>query len=439
MANVVGPSRFCARLVAVALVAAAALVVVPVSAQAVPPVPKFGLAIDDYAAYDGASKCDPDPEPGVVAFQRLILGAYPGTGAGNISRACSGGEATSEHNEGRAWDWGVNVSVPSQKRAAEEVIDWLLAEDRFGSDDAMARRVGLMYMIWNRRIWFTGGGWSTYCVQRRGSCVDPDDGGARHPHTDHVHFSFSLAGARKATTFWNNTRSFITAIEPSPAGGYWLLGRNGGVYSYDGTNYYGGLSGRYPKRAYVAMASSRTGGGYWIANADGNVKNFGDAPRRADAGDKKVQIEDMAATPSGRGYWLLTRSGRVFPYGNATQRGDLRDSDLIAAGIAATPRGKGYWIVTRGGKIFAYGDARFFGHPEGEIPPVVGMAVTASGKGYWVSTETGRVLAYGDASFEGGAADIELTSAVTGIAANPSDNGYRIVTETGRVLRYGGQ
>lgn len=436
MPILIGPSRFAARLVAVLLLAATALMLLPQPASAAPRTPKFGPAIDDYAEYDGASKCDPDAEPGVVAFQRLVLDAYPGTGAGSISRACSG-EATSEHHEGRAWDWGVNASNPSDKRKAEAVIDWLLAEDRFGNDDAMARRVGLMYMIWDRRIWFTGGGWSVYCVQRRRGCVDPDDGGERHPHTDHVHFSFSLAGARKATTFWNSTRSFITAIEPSPSGGFWLLGRNGSVIPEDGTNYYGALSDRYPKRAYVAMASTRTGGGYWIANADGNVKNFGDASRRADAGDKKVQIEDMEATPSSRGYWLLTRSGRVYAFGNAIQKGDLRGTDMTAAGMAATPTGKGYWIVTTDGKVFSYGDARLFGRPEGKVPPVVDIAASDTGAGYWIATKTGRVFGFGDASFEGGAADLGLTSAVTGIAPSPADSGYRLVTETGRVLRYG--
>ncbi|GKQ39634.1 hypothetical protein [Streptomyces sp. A012304] len=47
-----------------------------------------------------------------------------------------------------------------------------------------------MYMIWNRRIWMAnrpGAGWQPY----RGA----------NPHTDHVHFSFSWAGARKETSW----------------------------------------------------------------------------------------------------------------------------------------------------------------------------------------------------------------------------------------------
>ena len=436
MANVARLVRFHARSASAAVAATTALILIAAPAAAAPRTPNFGPAIDDYADYDGASKCDPDPEPGVVAFQRLVLNAYPGTGAGNISRSCSGGQATSEHNEGRAWDWGVNVSNVSQRRDAEDLIDWLLDKDRFGNDDAMARRVGLMYMIWNRRIWFTGGGWSTYCVQRRNGCFDPDDGGERHPHTDHVHFSFSHAGARKATTFFKRSRSYVSAIESSPSGGYWLLGRNGGVYPDERADYYGGLAGRYPKKAYVAMASSASGGGYWIANANGNVVRFGDAPRRGDAGKKNVNIEDMAASPDGRGYWLLTRKGRVFAFGSAAKHGNPRDAGVTAAGIAATPTGKGYWVVTRGGRVYGYGDARVFGRPKGDVPEVTGIAATLTGRGYWIATVSGRVFAFGDASFEGGAAAEDLTSDVTAIAAT-GNNGYRIVTQRGRVLRFG--
>ncbi|MGH2807754.1 MAG: hypothetical protein ACRDKT_10815 [Actinomycetota bacterium] len=412
----------------------ATLTIFPAPTSAAPRTPRFGMAIDDYPDYQGARRCDPSPKPGVVAFQRLVLAAYPGTGAGSISRSCSG-EATSEHNEGRAWDWGVNASNASDKRKADALIDWLLREDRYGNRHAMARRLGVMYIIWNRRIWGTWGGWERYCVQRRGRCVDPDDGGERHPHTDHVHFSFSWDGARKKTTFWHPKRSEIVGIESSPRGGYWLLGRNGGVYP-NGTSYYGSLADRYSQRSYVAMASSPSGGGYWIARADGRVKKFGDALRRRDARDANATVAGMATTPKGRGYWLVTKRGRVLPYGDAKPFGDTRKLKTTVAGIAATPTGRGYWIATANGRVAAFGDAQAFGQPKGKAR-IVGIAPTASGLGYWVAAENGRVYAFGDASIEGGAVDKGLSSPVTGIAATPSGNGYWIVLATGRVLHYG--
>lgn len=426
---------FAARLALLGLVSSVASIVAAGSAHAAPRTPKFGYAIDDYAGYDGARKCDPSAKPGVLAFQRLVLAAYPGTGAGSIGRACSSG-GSSEHHEGRAWDWGVNASVPSQKAAADSAIQWLLAKDRHGHQAAMARRVGLMYLIWNRRIWMSGSGWSVYCVQKKRGCVDPDDGGERHPHSDHVHFSFSWAGARKQTTFWNPQRSMIAAIEAKPnSSGYWLLGRNGSIYSFAGAGYYGSLAARYPSNGYVAMASSSSGGGYWIANANGRVRRFGDAPRRPDAMGRNASVVDMAATPSGRGYWLLTRKGRVLPFGDAKRFGDLSEADSQLAGMAATPTGQGYWLTTAGGRTVAFGDAEQFGEAADVSAEVVGMAGTPSGEGYWMALSTGRVLAFGDASVDTRTPGASLTSPVTGITS--TGHGYWLVTAMGRVVGFG--
>ncbi|REE97866.1 hypothetical protein [Thermomonospora umbrina] len=153
-----------------------------------PPTPDFGPDIDAYAPYQPQRDCDPGGKPGVVEFRDLVLAAYPGTTNLGISRACgSGGQ--SEHKEGRAWDWGVRVN--GQGHLADDLIYWLHATDRHGNRHALARRFGIMYMIWNRRIWMANraeAGWQPY----RGSS----------PHTDHIHFSFSWAGARKETTWW---------------------------------------------------------------------------------------------------------------------------------------------------------------------------------------------------------------------------------------------
>jgi hypothetical protein len=169
----------------------------------VPVTPNFGPLIEDYAGYDGQDTCKPKPKPGVVAFKNLVLETYPTTGAGNISRACNIG-GTSEHKEGRAWDWGVNAAIESQKKKATNLLGWLFATDKHGNKHAIARRVGIMYIVWNRRMWGAWNpGWETYCVQKGNKCVDPDDGSVKHPHRDHMHISFSWPGARKETSFWH--------------------------------------------------------------------------------------------------------------------------------------------------------------------------------------------------------------------------------------------
>ncbi len=211
-------SRVSAVLV-VAILAAS----VPATAGAKPSSPSLGPAIDPSPGYEGQRKCSATDKPGVVAFRKLVLKAYPATGYGSISRGCSIG-GNSEHKEGRAWDWGVNAGNASQKRAAENLFEWLFAKDTYGNSYAMARRLGVMYIIFNRRIWFPGTGWSVYCKQKPRGCVSPSDGGLRHPHTDHVHFSFTWDGARKHTTFWNPSRSMVAGVSGHPCFGGQLVG-----------------------------------------------------------------------------------------------------------------------------------------------------------------------------------------------------------------------
>ena len=58
----------------------------------------------------------------------------------------------------------------------------------------MARRLGIMYIIWNKQIWgayAAGSGWRPYSCSGVTGC-----------HQDHVHFSFAWNGAMKRTSWW---------------------------------------------------------------------------------------------------------------------------------------------------------------------------------------------------------------------------------------------
>ena len=59
--------------------------------------------VDPYAPYEPQGACDPTPKPGVVAFAKLLLEAYPVSGWSGISRDC-GVRGVSEHKEDRAFD-----------------------------------------------------------------------------------------------------------------------------------------------------------------------------------------------------------------------------------------------------------------------------------------------------------------------------------------------
>jgi len=165
-----------------------------------PGTPSFSKPVDGYASYVGQSSCSGSEKPGVVAFKKLVLATYPCTYSGGIVRGCSIG-GTSEHKEGRAWDWMIKYPHP----AANNLLAWLLATDKQGRKHAMARRLGIMYMIWNRKIWKSyqaSKGWQAYS--------------GSNPHTDHVHFSFSWNGANKKTSFWSAPSAPSAPATPTP-------------------------------------------------------------------------------------------------------------------------------------------------------------------------------------------------------------------------------
>ncbi len=149
--------------------------------------------LEAFQPYVGQAGCDPVAKPGVTAFQTLLMNTYRDTGTLGIVRDCGIG-SQSEHKEGRAFDWAVSVNNANHVAEVQAVTDWLTAPDSEGRRAANARRFGIMYMIWNNRIWKAYDdtkGWQAYT--------------GSDPHTNHVHFSFGWAGARKATSWWTGT------------------------------------------------------------------------------------------------------------------------------------------------------------------------------------------------------------------------------------------
>ncbi|MCU1587027.1 MAG: hypothetical protein JWN31_520, partial [Frankiales bacterium] len=175
------------------------------AAQAAPPPTPASLptGIEALQPYVGQRICDPVAKPGVRAFANLLLNTYKDTSSLGIVRDCGiGGQ--SEHKEGRAWDWGVSYSSATDRAHVAEVFHWLFATDSRGNKAAMARRLGLMYIIWNNQIW------KTYQLDRGWQAYNGSD-----PHTGHVHFSFGWAGARQATSYWTGK---VAPIDYGPNG-----------------------------------------------------------------------------------------------------------------------------------------------------------------------------------------------------------------------------
>jgi peptidoglycan hydrolase-like protein with peptidoglycan-binding domain len=168
-----------------------------------PPTKSLPSALDLASPYEPQRICDPTAKPGVVAFAELMQSYYAATSKTTygIGRNCNSG--VTEHSEGRALDWMLSVNNPTQKAIADSVTTWLSAPDAQGRPGAMARRFGIMYIIWNRHMWRAydpGRGWAPYT--------------GPVPHTDHIHFSFSWDGAYKRTSWW--TGKALTTIDLGP-------------------------------------------------------------------------------------------------------------------------------------------------------------------------------------------------------------------------------
>ena len=109
---------------------------------------------------------------------------------------------TSEHQEGRALDWMMGGSVSATQ--ANAFLAWLLSTDKQHYTVAMARRMGIMYIVWQDkifRVYHPDIGWQPYldCATRQGKADDT------YCHRNHVHFSFTWDGATARTSYWSGT------------------------------------------------------------------------------------------------------------------------------------------------------------------------------------------------------------------------------------------
>lgn len=187
-----------------------------------PPTKALPSALDVIEPYVSPVTCTPGDRPGPVAFAKLLNLVY-GNHVWGISRTCDG-----DHGEGRALDWMINGTTADGLALGNAITRWLAAPDEQGRPGAMARRLGISYIIWNRQIWGVydmGSGWRPYT--------------GPNPHTDHIHFTFSWDGSYQQTSWWTGvaltkvrytgpTSNPITVVSPAQqltSTGYPILSR----------------------------------------------------------------------------------------------------------------------------------------------------------------------------------------------------------------------
>jgi uncharacterized protein YkwD len=227
-----------------------------------------------------------------------------------------------------------------------------------------------------------------------------------------------------------------------PGPGYWLVGRDGGVFDFEAGPYCGSMGGHPLNQPIVAAAPTRSLAGYWMVAADGGIFSFGDAQFHGSMGGHRLTqpIVGMAATPDGGGYWLVARDGGIFAFGDAQFHGSMGGHRLNRPIVAMAPTasGDGYWLVASDGGVFAFGDAQFHGSMGGArlVEPVVGLAATADGAGYWMVAADGGIFSFGDAQFHGSVGGHPLASPVVGMSRTPDGSGYWMVAADGGVFAF---
>ncbi len=159
-----------------------------------------GLPVEDYASYDPQTTCAKQPKVGTVALGQWLVATYGGAG-GAVNRPCSG-SGTSEHKDGRAVDWTLNADDPADRKLAKRFLADAFATDAAGNPAALARRMGIMYIIWDDTMYASYDGFvakrylSSSCRKRR-TCSPT------LRHRDHMHISLSRAGGRGETSWYD--------------------------------------------------------------------------------------------------------------------------------------------------------------------------------------------------------------------------------------------
>ncbi len=257
--------------------------------------------------------------------------------------------------------------------------------------------------------------------------------------TNNVPYTFTVAAINAAGV--GPASPATTPVRPQPTG-YWLVGSDGGIFSFGSSGYFGSTGAMHLNAPIVGMASTPDGGGYWLVASDGGIFAFGDAAFDGSMGAKHLNapIVGMAGTPDGHGYWLVASDGGIFSFGDAGYHGSMGAKHLNQpiVGMTPTPSGAGYWLVASDGGIFAFGTAGFFGSTGAMHlnAPIVGMDSPDAG-GYWLVASDGGIFAFGDAGYFGSTGAMHLNAPIVGVKATPSGGGYWLAASDGGIFAFG--
>lgn len=237
-----------------------------------------------------------------------------------------------------------------------------------------------------------------------------------------------------------------TGQSTDPTPGYWVLGRDSGVYAFGAAE----LLAQSPSSAPVSppassMASTPSGRGYWVLSGNGRVTGFGDAELHGSTEGMQLNAPAVRLEPtrSGAGYWILAADGGVFSFGDAAFHGSTGDLRLNAPVISmsGTSSGGGYWLLAADGGVFTFGDGAFHGST-GSMrlnAPVISMAPHPAGSGYWLQAADGGIFSFGAVQFFGSVPELRLDAPPRSvqIRVTRTGQGYYVLGADGSVRRFG--
>jgi hypothetical protein len=263
----------------------------------------------------------------------------------------------------------------------------------------------------------------------------------------------------------NYTLTVSTNNDPTPATsapytirdeGYWLVGSDGGIFTFGNATFYGSTGNLHLNRPVVGITPTADRGGYWLDASDGGVFSFGDTQfygsipglRINPAGSGlphslNAPIVGMVPTVDDHGYFMVASDGGVFTFGDAKFEGSCPGiGGCAGSAVAVIPdgTGNGYWLVTDIGDVYAFGDAKTLGAPGNTGSPITSAVRTPDGQGYWILDAAGTVHGYGDAANIGNDTNVDPSDSdpANAIFTDETGDGYGVVGALGGVTTFGG-
>lgn len=193
---------------AVSTLLLACLALVPAQAALSLPDPAFTSPAEGWGSV-GPFACAPAGtfRVGTRAFANLVTTGTSYSVSGFRDCNSTVGIAQSQHKTGRAVDIGINYDVPTQRADGQQLLNWL-----FANGAERLRRLGIVEIIWGGARWYTSSDTENLNPDTRSwqgytglGCLGKDDVRPAYDdecHRDHFHFTLSVAGSEKQTSFW---------------------------------------------------------------------------------------------------------------------------------------------------------------------------------------------------------------------------------------------